>query len=730
MPWTLSKDLAFVGGASAPSAGGNIGTPSVNWSTADAALQDPTGGIWSIASGILTPASGQDYKTDWALRPSSEDALYQRIVGYTPPIQAGDVYVLNARANRSTHQSYSGWFLVGTGLYIHMLTGSGFGSGNSTAFAGTPGHSYIITEDITPGTSTGTKTTLSIADATAPNTILATVTLDNDTTAGVQAAGSLGVADYTGTSKWTRLQTYTYAATPAMTASPATATTNTSESVTVTGTNTAWTSGTTFSVAGGTGASISGLSVNVGAQTATFTLNPGSAAATLTISDNTDSATTTIAVSTPSGLASGTLGVPASTASSISFSVGAGSGGTGAKTAQIYKTSPIIPGFVPPGQGVAVGSVISTFPTTFTDNAPGSALVEYKAVYTDSANNTVVSLPVFGKVKSGSDLVVGFIGDSFGVQTPGFETHPVTTCNRIAQLTQRNVTCANQCSSGTTSGNWQPGGALYNGAKAAFASSGVTHILIMLGINDTYTGIETPPATYLANMLAIVNQLKADFPKVPIQIDYHSTPVPDAYRGAGGVYWPENVSLGLLLSYQGEINAIVASTPGVDLGDTEFWEWAAQYTNFLPDGLHPGADGMLQLAEYRALAFVSNYFPASSPGGGSGGSGGGTSGLLTITDGQIPATIIDGQACRLIWNIASVDGSNLTLSSVPVWLAKGDGTSDKTQTATIDVNNAATCQVHYDFIATPAGDWEIDLAPASPQTRSVIQFRVQRTAFS
>ncbi len=48
---------------------------------------------------------------------------------------------------------------------------------------------------------------------------------------------------------------------------------------------------------GGTGAGISGLTINNGTQVATFTLNPGSANATLTIHDGTDSATNTIAVS-------------------------------------------------------------------------------------------------------------------------------------------------------------------------------------------------------------------------------------------------------------------------------------------------------------------------------------------------------------------------------------------------------------------------------------------------
>lgn len=76
----------------------------------------------------------------------------------------------------------------------------------------------------------------------------------------------------------------------------------TTTTVTVTGTNTAWTSGTTFSVAGGTAASVVTNSINVGAQTASITITAGSAVATLTVSNGTDAGTASfyaIAANTP-----------------------------------------------------------------------------------------------------------------------------------------------------------------------------------------------------------------------------------------------------------------------------------------------------------------------------------------------------------------------------------------------------------------------------------------------
>jgi hypothetical protein len=87
---------------------------------------------------------------------------------------------------------------------------------------------------------------------------------------------------------------------PSFVVSPTTGYSGGSLSITATGTSTAWTSGTTFNVAGGSGATITGTSVNAGAQTATFTLAAGTVAGTLTIGDSTDAATATVTISTPS----------------------------------------------------------------------------------------------------------------------------------------------------------------------------------------------------------------------------------------------------------------------------------------------------------------------------------------------------------------------------------------------------------------------------------------------
>lgn len=69
--------------------------------------------------------------------------------------------------------------------------------------------------------------------------------------------------------------------------------------MTMTGIGTSWTSGTTFNVTGGTGAGISGLSVNAGTQVASFTLVSGSTPAALIIGNSSDSTTATITIVAP-----------------------------------------------------------------------------------------------------------------------------------------------------------------------------------------------------------------------------------------------------------------------------------------------------------------------------------------------------------------------------------------------------------------------------------------------
>lgn len=77
---------------------------------------------------------------------------------------------------------------------------------------------------------------------------------------------------------------------------PASIAVNATNKVLAVGRGTAWTSGTTFSATGGTGASATVVSVNVAAQTALVTLVAGSVKGALTMANSTDAGTTTVNV--------------------------------------------------------------------------------------------------------------------------------------------------------------------------------------------------------------------------------------------------------------------------------------------------------------------------------------------------------------------------------------------------------------------------------------------------
>lgn len=82
-----------------------------------------------------------------------------------------------------------------------------------------------------------------------------------------------------------------------MSVAPTTASINkTGVAFALTGIGTSWTSGTTASLSGGTGASIVGQATNVGAQTISGTFNSGSTTGTLTWSNSTDASTATTAL--------------------------------------------------------------------------------------------------------------------------------------------------------------------------------------------------------------------------------------------------------------------------------------------------------------------------------------------------------------------------------------------------------------------------------------------------
>jgi hypothetical protein len=169
---------------------------------------------------------------------------------------------------------------------------------------------------------------------------------------------------------------------PTLAVSPTTFTAGSSGTLTLTGTGTGWKAATpgapTFSVSGGTGASVSGQ-VIAGYNAATLTLNPGSAAGTLTITDPSGgTATVTVNSSTPApttltvtGASSGTDGTPLTLTATLDHAAGAG-GITYTPTASVV-TAVFSPNPVVFAQGDTAKTFTITASTAGTSSVGGSA---------------------------------------------------------------------------------------------------------------------------------------------------------------------------------------------------------------------------------------------------------------------------------------------------------------------------------------------------------------------
>jgi hypothetical protein len=111
---------------------------------------------------------------------------------------------------------------------------------------------------------------------------------------------------------------------PTFALAPSTGLNNASTNTTATGSNTAWTSGTIFSISGVSDASILTNSINTVAQTASLTVITGAGIGTATVSDSTDSATAgfTITLTPPPPIPGGRQFVSPGRASSSFLSTG------------------------------------------------------------------------------------------------------------------------------------------------------------------------------------------------------------------------------------------------------------------------------------------------------------------------------------------------------------------------------------------------------------------------
>lgn len=187
---------------------------------------------------------------------------------------------------------------------------------------------------------------------------------------------------------------------------------------------------------------------------------------------------------------------------------------------------------------------------------------------------------------------IGFIGDSI---THGVKNMHSPVESEIAVL-GADFVAVNEARSGTASKNWLPGYQLFDNALASFKAQNVHVVSIMLGTNDARTDIATNPAVYEKNLSAMIASLLTSGSVTRVIINYPPYVTP----GAIGLW--DDTSISRLKLYMGVID-ILAREKGVVKGDSKAFSYFQQHQELLLDGVHPNAEGNVQLGRLWANAY-------------------------------------------------------------------------------------------------------------------------------
>jgi lysophospholipase L1-like esterase len=229
----------------------------------------------------------------------------------------------------------------------------------------------------------------------------------------------------------------------------------------------------------------------------------------------------------------------------------------------------------------------------------------YTCTATDSASATVDSNQLSVTMLSTTAPIFGFIGDSitFGL---GISTSPAAAeCNYLTGLGVAN-NFDNQAISGTTTDQWAT--SLLASAKVSFLSNEVNVISFMLGTNDAKTATQVSPSTYRANVLSIINSLKASgFMKIILNYQPYIVP------GSGTGSWDASSDVALQ-NYQTQLLSLVDNV-NVFIGDKTAYTYFQANQSLLGDGVHPTQAGANYLGQIWATAYQATVTMAKNVNG-------------------------------------------------------------------------------------------------------------------
>ena len=593
---------------------------------------DALGSIYTITNGTLcqsTAAAGAS-PTHKITRPAIESALFAQEKITTAPIvkPTEDYYLLlHEQPTNTGLYCLASFHGAGSAIALGWHTYGGYARIAAVSFKCITSHSYIITFNATSGGTTKSNCLMSasVADAAAPDVVVATITATNTASNDTNLSGTFGfcTSGTNSVSGVTRWQTFQQPA-MALTMAPTSIEVNAVSTVNVTLTGgspySTHPSSPQFSLAGSnpgtTPASIVSQTIT-SPTTASLVIAAGNSVQTLTITDLVNSIFTTISVVAPTGQppTTGSIALVSSSPTTNVVSMTPTYGGSPPYTLKLYRVeaTPGNVGFAPPAAGT-IAAVVSgvgagIVPSNLIDTTvtAGHTYI-YRVLVTDSFTTprSAATLPLYVKVWH-APIQLLFIGDSITGYGDGAGNTPAsTTAAIIGKQSRRIVKSVVKNVVGSKASQWVSGSDYLEAAKLAANTAygnpnrvtNPVYVFCMLGTNDHIASVSAP------DFLASIASMDADLVAGGYTIIHNQSP-----HSANESEAQDKLELG----YQQDILSLVNGST-IWLGDTTAWTYFAQHPEEFDNSvLHPNAAGVQTYGQLWAGTFLRNILTPEDP---------------------------------------------------------------------------------------------------------------------
>jgi len=594
---------------------------------------------WKILNHTLVPTvSGTacgGRGANGPIRPKTEYALNHGAELTTGPLASSDSitnipYTLLLRVVPGTAwgSCYAFQLKLNPKAQTAMVTvgpASQYGTFNATKGATFPvlsGHSYILTATAR-SLSLGGFSILSytVADASAPGTILDS---GESASAAMKSAfcsnaGTIGIqqerSDVTRSDLDVITRFRSFVKQPislSRVASPLTIST-TGDLVTLSGSGTAWTSNTVFTLSNLPGCTITSQEV-LSPTLARITLSTGTATGTLRLSEASSGEACDLEVGlTVAPLIVANLLPKPDTATTVKILGGVVTGG---KPPYTYRWHRSLNWSFVPDESTSVANathldLLDTPPDAqcyayklvVTDRSPGAALSGTSPSAPGMRNYTTAPNPIFKPTSSKIPaLKIGWIGDSITASTT-IPANTIAYLKTAGLVVDSSTNCGVPGSQSSSNGKgWRPDAAAsapdqlnyYAKAVTAFKADNVNLIMLMLGTNEANGGLGYM-SNYKDNLHTILAQLAKDLPGIPVVLN---TPALATLANGGRDANEAHIA------FVHALDELLADHPNAVRGDRNMPVWSYGRYHEYSDDIHPNSAGRESYARFWADALL------------------------------------------------------------------------------------------------------------------------------